>query len=400
MSRTTTPILPPRPTRHHLLSPTHLGTLPLDKREVSDCGETHHNCLDIQRPDSCCDNSSYCYVNAQNEARCCPIGSNCIADSPCSSQAYYCTVTLTTALLPSGSAAAAAAAANTTATELGCCGRKCPQTSYFLCPSDLGGKCCPFGSQCQAGGNCLQQRTAAAALPTPARSASACSLSPGAESTSCSGTPAAGDDGSNDEDGEDSSSSSSSGIPDQLSVGIKAAIGLCVTVMLLVVLGAAWFYLRRRWRKRMRKGDDISNRAELTGSVVPKGTREMQGSPQQQHHPGAASDAARGLVASEADDGIPQSPRNHTIPVEIASVEAVSPVSQQERTYTKWPSIQPEYPGGAFELEGSQAHAAEQPYYSPLLPPPSPPTPPRPSAFAYSDYPPDKKEAFQHQAWK
>ncbi|KAG5977537.1 hypothetical protein E4U55_006686 [Claviceps digitariae] len=380
--------LSPRPTRtrYQLVSATHhLGSLPFSKRSLNDCGETQHSCLDVRRPDSCCDNASYCYVNAQNEARCCPIGSNCIADSPCSSQAYYCTVTLTTAFpYPRPSVSVT--------TEQGCCGRKCPQTSYFLCPPDLGGKCCPYGSQCQAGGNCLQRKTAsssAASTSTSTVSASVCSSSPTLSATN--GAISCPDSVTDGTDDDSSDSSDESDHPAPLSAGIKAGIGICISVTLLVVLGAAWFYLQRQMRRRKRRKGDISNRAELIGSALPDLSRHPDPHAQQQQASSSPSPAhtAAGL-ASEADDGLPHSPHDHTVPVEIASVEAVSvsPVSH-ERSYPNWPSLQAECPGGVCELEGSPVRTPEQRLPSPLTPP-APPS--RLAVSPTSNYPLGKKQ--------
>ncbi|UZP35973.1 hypothetical protein NXS19_003789 [Fusarium pseudograminearum] len=97
---------------------------PLAKR-AGDCGSGNHNCLEVGFPDDCCDNDSYCYVNQKGDPKCCPIGSNCSSDSPCNSTAYFCTRTAT--------------ASGTTTEQQGCCDRKCPKTSLYLCPSNLGG---------------------------------------------------------------------------------------------------------------------------------------------------------------------------------------------------------------------------------------------------------------------
>ncbi|KAG5994170.1 hypothetical protein E4U43_003300 [Claviceps pusilla] len=112
----------------------------------------------------------------------------------------------------------------------------------------------------------------------------------------------------------------------------------------------------------------------------------------QHHHPHLRQQQQQEEVsASEADDGMPQSPRDHTVPVEIASAEAVSPVSQ-DRTYPDWTFLQPDSPEGVCELEGSPAYTTEQhlPLPSSLNPPPPPPLAVSPA----SDYPPDKKEMF------
>ncbi|KAH7148641.1 hypothetical protein EDB81DRAFT_933041 [Dactylonectria macrodidyma] len=119
---------------------------PVAKRADVDCGEDKHSCLDVGFGDECCDNDSYCYVNRSGRARCCAIGSNCSDDSACNSTAYFCTRTVTASGTP-------------TARE-GCCGRKCPETSLFLCPSSLGGNCCQYGAECRAGGRCASTQSA------------------------------------------------------------------------------------------------------------------------------------------------------------------------------------------------------------------------------------------------
>ncbi|POR33825.1 Uncharacterized protein TPAR_05977, partial [Tolypocladium paradoxum] len=124
-------------------------------RQRASCPDTLSTGLDINRGDQCCDNDSYCYVDKAGDPRCCPIGSNCVDDSLCKSDKYQCRGSVTSS--------------GTVKTDLvGCCGRRCPQTSYYLCPPDLGGKCCPYGADCQAGGNCVATKTASrSALLTP-----------------------------------------------------------------------------------------------------------------------------------------------------------------------------------------------------------------------------------------
>ncbi|KAF4994886.1 hypothetical protein FDECE_12971 [Fusarium decemcellulare] len=120
-------------------------SFPLAKR-AGECGGGSHNCLDIGFSDDCCDNDSYCYVNRDGDPKCCAIGSNCSDDSPCKSTAYFCTRTVT----QSGTATA----------QEGCCNRKCPKSSLYLCPSSLGGNCCGYDSQCRASGECATTKTA------------------------------------------------------------------------------------------------------------------------------------------------------------------------------------------------------------------------------------------------
>ncbi|KHN96660.1 uncharacterized protein MAM_05603 [Metarhizium album ARSEF 1941] len=227
------------PTKPHKPPPTSAaarGSPPRLARRDQTCGDGHHNCLDINQPDRCCSNQNYCYVNAAGEARCCPVGSNCVADSPCKSEFYFCTTTL------SGLAAANAAnAAN--ATTQGCCGRKCPQTSYYLCPSSLGGKCCPYDADCQADGNCVMKR-AAPSTTTPT--------------------------------GPDAMSVVELG---GLSPGAKAGVGVGVALgtSLLIALAAWSFALcrRRRARRANAARDSVANRAEMTGSLARAPAVEM-----------------------------------------------------------------------------------------------------------------------------
>ncbi|KAG5923567.1 hypothetical protein E4U61_003087 [Claviceps capensis] len=362
-------------TRPPLVSSTNIGSVPSVKQN-KECGDTQHNCLDVQRPDACCDNSSYCFINVQNEARCCPIGSNCIADSPCSDRAYYCIITVTRTIRAPGGVGGA----NTTetATEMGCCTRKCPQPSDFLCPPDLGGKCCPFGSHCQSGGICAPTKmkvTSAVNVSMPlsvAASSAACSSHAKSNGTSCSSATSTTGDEDEDEDGSDQSNALS-----QISVGIKAGIGICASITVLVLLGAAFLYFRGRHRRRKNRRTISSSRAVLTRAALREGSRSDRDVRRRQQQ----QQAAAVLSSSESN--------NNTSPVEIASVEASSPVSK-DRKYMKWASIQPECPGGAFELEGSHTFITEDG----VLPPPPPPPPltcPRIGRSSWRNYSPRRR---------
>ncbi|KAG5958690.1 hypothetical protein E4U58_005299 [Claviceps cyperi] len=363
----------PQTTRPPLVSPTNIGTVP-SVNQNKECGDTQHNCLDVQRPDACCDNSSYCFINVQNEVRCCPIGSNCIADSPCSSQAYYCIITVTKTIRAPGGVGGA----NTTktATEMGCCTRKCPQPSDFLCPSDLGGKCCPFGSYCQSGGICAQTKmknTSAVSLPlSVAASSAVCSSHAKSNGTSCPSATTAGDE-DNEEDGSDEVNALS-----RISVGIKAGIGVCASITVLVLLGAAFLYFRARHRRRKNKRTISSSRAVLTRAPLQEGSRSDRGRRRRQQQ------AVVVLSSSEANNNYNASP------VEIASVEASSPVSK-DRKYMKWTSIVPECPGGAFELEGSHTFTAEDDVLPPPPPPPPLTRPPRIGRSSWRNYSPRRR---------
>ena len=199
---------------------------------------------DIKHPDQCCNNDSYCYVNTDFEPRCCPIGSNCSGDSDCSSDAYYCTKTVTQSA--------------TATVQTGCCNRPCPATSQFQCAPSQGGKCCPYGSECQSGGQCIstvthQTTTAAAVPPGCTTSQFKCQDGPGCcddwqHCTSVSGTGycAAGNP----------TNTAFSIVPepssgDGLSTGAKAGIAVGVIVGVGILIGAlTWFILAQRKKRR------------------------------------------------------------------------------------------------------------------------------------------------------
>ncbi|KID76289.1 uncharacterized protein G6M90_00g076410 [Metarhizium brunneum] len=282
----------------------------LAKRDGT-CGNGHHNCLDINQPDACCDNQSYCFVNKSNEAGCCAIGSNCPDDSLCKSDFYYCTTTLALGGVTAGG----------NSTTKGCCGRQCPQTSYYLCPSSLGGKCCPFDADCQAGGNCVMTRTASPTKPT----------------TTATTTPA---------DACPTCSPAVSVIEfDGLSSGAKAGIGVGVALgtSLLIALLVSLFVLHRRRaaarRDKFAAEMDAANRAELTGTEVQ----------------------------------VAQGPDADATLVEMAENQA-SPDPQPERPVSPWEGANVETIDGLFELDGSQqvVHTCDAPE-------PAPPPPPEPN---------------------
>ncbi|KAK9445544.1 hypothetical protein VB005_00656 [Metarhizium brunneum] len=235
---TTLPQQPPASTSASTLAAASPPSLA--KRDGT-CGDGHHNCLDINQPDACCNNQSYCFVNKSNEAGCCAIGSNCPDDSLCKSDFYYCTTTLALSGVTAGG--------NSTTTTRGCCGRQCPQTSYYLCPSSLGGKCCPFNADCQAGGNCVMKRTASPTMPT-----TTATTTPAHACPTCSPVSVIEFDG--------------------LSSGAKAGIGVGVALgtSLLIALLVSLFVLHRRRaaarRDKFAAEMDAATRAELTGTEV------------------------------------------------------------------------------------------------------------------------------------
>ncbi|KAF5017313.1 hypothetical protein F66182_10771, partial [Fusarium sp. NRRL 66182] len=236
-------------------------SFPLAKR-AGECGSDRHNCLDVGFPDDCCDNDSYCYVNRNGDPKCCPIGSSCTSDSPCDSTAYFCTRTVTS----SGTATA----------QRGCCDRKCPRTSLYLCPSSLGGNCCGYDAQCRTGGDCASTRPASRTdLLTPipegcTTSQYQCSDGAGCcdndqDCTQVSGegfcaqaTPTESGVTVVEDDENDSGG---------LSEGAKAGIGVGVVVGAAIIIGGfTWLCISKRRRQRTaaglsasREGDDSTH---------------------------------------------------------------------------------------------------------------------------------------------
>ena len=107
-------------------------------------------------------------MDKDGNARCCPIGSNCIDNSACKSTDYQCvrevTVTVTATGTETGTETGIETGTETETgtesvsvkTETGCCSRRCPATSSYLCPSDLGGGCCGYESECRTGSKCVR----------------------------------------------------------------------------------------------------------------------------------------------------------------------------------------------------------------------------------------------------
>ncbi|RGP81685.1 hypothetical protein FLONG3_172 [Fusarium longipes] len=233
-------------------------SFPLAKRAGS-CGSDKHSCLEIGFPDDCCDNDTYCYINRKGVSKCCPIGSNCSSDSPCNSTAYFCTRTST--------------ASGTTIEQEGCCDRKCPTTSLYLCPSSLGGNCCGYNSECRVGGACASTRPASRTdllSPIPSgctTSQHSCTIGEGCcdndqvctqvsgEGYCAQATPTESDATIVDDDSSR-----------ELSDGAKAGIGVGVVVGAgLIIGGLTWMCLRKRKRQRSVTGPSASGDGDVSG---------------------------------------------------------------------------------------------------------------------------------------
>ncbi|CVK92632.1 uncharacterized protein FMAN_07525 [Fusarium mangiferae] len=339
-------------------------SFPLAKR-AGDCGSDHHNCLEIGFPDDCCDNDSYCYVNRKGDPKCCPLGSNCSSDSPCSSNAYFCTRTVTR----SGTATA----------QEGCCDRKCPRTSLYLCPSSLGGNCCGYNSECREGGDCASTRPASRTdllSPIPSgctTSQHKCSDGAGCcdndqECTQVSGegycaqaTPT--ESGVTIVDDEDDGGGGG------LSDGAKAGIGIGVVVGASIIVGGlTWMCLRKR---RQRTASRPSASGEGEGSAPPRdamtdisGSHARSGLTQDYFGPDPAAgpyteQASSRVTSPGRTAAVPmhaQSPGDIAAPVEIDSADRdgsdlLSPMSSPSIYQTPLS----ETIDGRFELYGNDS---------------------------------------------
>ncbi|KAJ4267790.1 hypothetical protein NW762_003905 [Fusarium torreyae] len=336
-------------------------SFPLAKR-AGDCGKDHHNCLDIGFPDDCCDNDSYCYVNRKGDPKCCPIGSSCTSDSPCKSTEYFCTRIITS----SGTATA----------QEGCCDRKCPKTSLYLCPASLGGNCCGYNSECRAGGDCASTRPASRTdllSPIPegcTTSQHRCSDGAGCcdndqECTQVSGegfcaqaTPTeSGVTIVEDDEGGGG-----------LSDGAKAGIGVGVVVGASIIVGGlTWLFLKRR-RERSATGPSASGEGDGSGPARDtmtevSGSNARQGLTQDYFGPDPAAgpyteQASSRVTSPGRESAVPmhaQSPGDIAAPVEIDSTtregsDLLSPMSSPSLYQTPLS----ETIDGRFELYGNE----------------------------------------------
>ncbi|XWX01310.1 hypothetical protein V2A60_009337 [Cordyceps javanica] len=284
------------------------------------CKANQHNCLDTGHGDQCCDNDSYCFVGSEGESRCCPLGSNCVADSPCNSKSYYCTRTATLSALQTSDAAAAA-----NATETGCCGRRCPVPQYYLCPAELGGNCCPYGTECRADEKCVSVASntvmTTAATATATTGAATNSATPASPPSQC---PSGGG-------GTCRAAGSSAG---GLSTTTKTCIAVTVVASAAVVAGLiAWLWVvKRRYKTRAgtsREGS--SSVSEVPGDSVPEV-------------------GSFGIAAAQSSVGraVPAQPNS---PADIASpVELDSAAPEDDGTVGKDGLPKPE-PTEVYELE-------------------------------------------------
>lgn len=323
--------------------------------------------LDIKHGDQCCDNDSYCYVDKAGDPRCCPIGSNCVDDTICKSDTYQCKGNVT--------------ASGTVKTgQDGCCGRLCPQTSHYLCPADLGGKCCPFGAECQAGGNCVAAKTASkSALLTPVVDGCTTSQFKCADGTGCcddsqrctrvSGTAfcAAGTPTNTNVQAVGDAASD-----DRLSGGAKAGIGVGAAAAGSLLIGAvAWLCVSKRRQRRRSlalapRGRPVEMGGDMAETTVSPRPRAGRGLTEDYFGPdpvsGPYTDTAAHSTATGASPGPrravpsqPNGPGDIAAPVEMDSSTAKGSVCERQ------PTPPPETVDGRFELYGCEATEATPP---------------------------------------
>ncbi|KEY68933.1 hypothetical protein S7711_04600 [Stachybotrys chartarum IBT 7711] len=354
-----------------IASQSHLDDVfPLAKRD-DNCDGDHHSCRDVGYPDQCCPNNAFCFINNTMALGCCRIGRSCNTDTICSSTMYQCVSSRTV----SGSVTA----------QTGCCQRRCQATSQFLCPSDLSGGCCPYGSECREGGNCVVEvtsRTSPTLLATPFPEACSNSQERCADGPNCCEaglfcTQLEGQDwcvpaqatGSGNGDTEEGSSS------DGLSDGAMAGVVVGAVVGGGLLIGALvyfFFFRRRRSRKQQQppatqpsgsivRPTDDGAMTEITASSMPRrnrgGTQDyfgpvaMSGPYTETEFSSPAPSPGIGRALTEQ----PHGPNDITGAVELGSVDNMvsSPRSMSLGSVYETPMSETMY--GRLELSGDGA---------------------------------------------
>ncbi|KAI1104739.1 hypothetical protein F4804DRAFT_176387 [Jackrogersella minutella] len=253
--------------RYYLGGMPAIPALPPDKAKRQDqtpqpCAAGQHSCLEVgpEGASFCCGNDRYCFINSTWALQCCSLGFPCADDQPCSESLLYCNKTLTSTTTITTSDKTTVLAQTTQAS--GCCGRPCSSSS-FLCQSDFGGQCCPYGANCGSGSSCLFPASSTiSTLVTPVPSGcsasqiscatgggccnigSTCTSGVLATSTTqlCAATLAVVDTGG-------------------LSEGARVGIGVGVAVGAAIVIGAVtWFWISRRRKANSDRAAEAANR--------------------------------------------------------------------------------------------------------------------------------------------
>lgn len=295
----------------------------------------------------CCTDDTYCYVNPENQLKCCAIGSDC--DSLCPAQQYQCLV---------------AATVNGTATSTAsCCGRTCPGTSAFKCASAYGGGCCSYGSTCGPDNACIATATASSSALvgevvsgcTTSQFSCAVSLGGGCCNDGLVCTVVGGTNYcANPTGGSSARTGGNSTIHSGLSTGAKAGIGAGVGIGgCAVILALLWcFMVRRRHARLLAKaastngGASEASEAKLTGSMSP-GVRQMNdyfGPNAAAVGPYTEDPMSSHSTSPGLSRGVPLSPHDPTdiaAPVEIDSrgITSTSPVSPLSNHHPLSPGI-------------------------------------------------------------
>lgn len=273
-------------------------------------------------------------------------------------------------------------------------------TSRYLCPSNLGGNCCHYGSECQKGGLCVE-------TVEPTRSAELTPIVEGCTTSQYKCEDGEGCCNNNQKCTEVSNTAyCAAGTPtgtgiefieesedDGLSDGAKAGIGVGAAVGGGLIIGlATWFCLRRR--KRRGTESQQTGSQTVAGGGVAGGDNMTEyteasrrptfprGGPTQDYFGPAAvagpfTDGPGGAAMPHSSPGRavpsqPQKPGDIAAPVEIDSTGRtpgtddggwMSPNSFSDFQTTPMP----ESAAGRMELYGSDAPPPQQ--LSPLTPP-------------------------------
>ncbi|KAI5861274.1 hypothetical protein GGS23DRAFT_160573 [Durotheca rogersii] len=235
------------------------------RQQSGACGAGNHTCLELGPLGEglCCDNDAECIVLADWSVRCCPLGS---CSAPCHETLRYCNITATetTTIATSGTVLTAV---ETTSLIPACCERPCSSSS-FLCPQNLGGRCCPYGASCRVDGSCaapLDSSSSGSAVITPLGCTTSQITCAESEGGGCCNTGSTCTSSVSATETVVFCALNGTVVQTGLSEAARAGVGVGVTVGAAIVIGAlTWFCIRRRREAKSRNG----------GSTLARGTRD------------------------------------------------------------------------------------------------------------------------------